>query len=63
MESQLSPWLRTVRLKIEKLNAAGHDVLGMIHTQLALCSGPDKRAIVATSRNVRESDACIYPSY
>lgn len=62
MESQLPPWLWTVRLKIEKLNAAGHDVLGTIRTRLALCSGPDKRAIVATSQNVRESDARIYPS-
>ena len=62
VESQLPPWLRTVRLETEELNAAGHDVLGMPRSQLALCWGPDRRAFVLTSQNIRESAAHIYPS-
>ena len=66
MESHLPPWLGTVRQHGEAERCwelcPGHDVLGMIRTLVALCSGPDKRAIMSTSQNVRESDARIYPS-
>ena len=62
VESQLPPWLRTVSLKTEELNTARHDVLGMIRTQLALCSGPNRCAIVLTLQNIRESAAHVYPS-
>lgn len=62
VESQPPPWLRTVSLETEELNTAGHDVLGVIHTWLALCLGPDRCALVLTSQNIRESAAHIYPS-